>query len=139
MKNIQAGASSKKNSIGGRKRTENLPQCNAKRFKAANQVALQFGAKYSQSQSTSASTEGGHQFSLFITLGHCLWSTVLDQVVLCNTFSYSNNSLVVDRGPLGSLYAPPNGCPFNGALCMLHKTPQSFISPSVSSPAMSLV
>ena len=58
MKKIQAGASSKKNSVGGRKRTENLPQHKAKGFKAAHEMAIQFGAKYSQNQSTSASTEG---------------------------------------------------------------------------------
>lgn len=37
---IQAETSSEKNPVGERKRTENLPQSDAKGFKAANQVAI---------------------------------------------------------------------------------------------------
>lgn len=40
MKKIQAGASGKKNSKGGRKRTGDLPQCNAKGFEAASKMAM---------------------------------------------------------------------------------------------------
>lgn len=58
MEKIQAGTSSKKNSIEGRKRTENLPQCDAKGFRTTNQRAVQLGAKYNQDWSASASREG---------------------------------------------------------------------------------
>ena len=47
-KKSKQGHPGKKKSRRGRKRTENLPQQDAEGFKAANQMAVQSGAKYSQ-------------------------------------------------------------------------------------------
>lgn len=111
---IQARTLSKMYPIGVWKRTENLPQSDAKGFKAANQI------KWLYNWSKIHIVKSGRHLLVWKdgidsptnSTRSLSGSTVLDGIVYTIPFLV----ILVNRGPFGSLNAQLIFCPFNGPL-----------------------